>query len=104
MRLPVKTKWGNEVILAEEEWMTLSELNFNNPGVGTDRGKVDYDILYYIDEGMAEFEISGSTLQWGYGKSVRINAGTTHSITPVSTPLRVIKVSKCKSALERKLI
>lgn len=104
MRLPIKTKWGNEVILAQEEWMTLSELNFKDINKGTDYTAYPYEILYYIDEGMAEVLIAGTTLQWGYGKSIRINPNMKHQIIPISIPLRIIKVAKYKANVEKKLI
>jgi mannose-6-phosphate isomerase-like protein (cupin superfamily) len=104
MRLPIKTTWGNEIVLAEEEWMTLSELNFKNIARGTDYTSHPYEVLYYIDEGMAEVTIGGSTLQWGFGKSIRINPKVKHRITPISIPLRIIKVSHCKANIEKNLV
>jgi mannose-6-phosphate isomerase-like protein (cupin superfamily) len=104
MRLPIKTTYGSEVILAEEEWMTLSELTFNKLGKDTDFNKHPYEVLLYIDEGMAEVTIGSSTLQWGYGKSIRINPNTKYKISPISIPLRIIRVSHCKLNIEKELL
>lgn len=84
--------------------MTLSELNFNNIKKGTNYESYPYEVLYYIDEGMASVMISGTTLQWGYGKSIRINPNTKHQIAPVSIPLRIFKVAKHKASIEKRLI
>ncbi len=84
--------------------MTLSELNFKNLGKGTELTSHLFEVIFYIDEGMVEVTIGGSTLQWGYGKSIRINPRTKYKITPIEIPLRIFKVAHCKANIEKNLV
>jgi quercetin dioxygenase-like cupin family protein len=102
LRIPIKTEFGNEVILSEEDWMTLCEMNFK-PMATMDEISFNFPIIYYIEEGVAEFTIGDDTIQWGYGKSIKINPNVSHTITAMS-PLRIIKVAKCKMNIEKKLV
>ena len=72
MRLIQKHKYGNEIILAQEKWFTLSEMNFEDISLGTEYNSDNYDNAFYIDKGVAEFTIYGTTMEWGYGKTVLI--------------------------------
>ena len=93
MRLITKTKYGNEVILAQERWFTFSEMNFDIVKEGIEYSADVFDNAFYIENGIAEFTISGTTMQWGYGKTVLIKKGTKYRIIPISTPLKIFRIS-----------
>jgi quercetin dioxygenase-like cupin family protein len=70
MRKVIKTDFGNEVILVNEKWSVLSEMNFT---VGKDfTSNAKFSQVFYIVSGLFRFVIRGTTYEFGLGKSVLI--------------------------------
>ncbi len=92
MRKPKKTNFGSEIIFAQEDWFTGSFLNINTDKT-LEKQTAENDMIFYIDDGIAVFEINNSKYEFGFGKTILIKKGTTYSITAV-TPLRIIKITK----------
>ena len=92
MRKPKKTGFGSEVIFAQEDWFTGSFLNFAENKI-MEKNRALCDTIFYIDDGIALFNISDSDYEFGFGKTILIKKGTMFSITAI-TPLRIIKLTK----------
>lgn len=93
MRIPIKTKYGSETILSEEDALTFSELSFLDIKKGTEYEKKPFDQIFYIDDGIVRVMINGSTLEWGYSKTFIIKANVKYQITPKSIPVRVFRLA-----------
>ena len=93
MRIPLKTKFGNEVILSEEEEVTFSEMNWNTMTYGTEYESKPFDQIFYVDEGIVVVTINGTDFEWSYGKSFKIKAKSMCSIRSRSIPTRVFKLA-----------
>ena len=92
MRKPTKTNFGSEVVFAQEDWFTGSFMNFSENKT-MEKIRALCDIIFYIDDGIALFNINGSEYEFGFGKTVLIKRGAMFSITAV-TPLRIVKLTK----------
>lgn len=93
MRLPIKTTWGSETILSEEDKLTFSEMNFKNISKGMDYETSKFDQIFYVDEGILQVVIGGTTFEWGYSKTFMIKANIKYSIIPLSIPIRVFRLA-----------
>jgi len=92
MRKPKKTNFGSEVTFAQEDWFTGSFININTNKT-LEKETASCDIIFYIDDGIAVFNINNSEYEFGFGKTILIKKGTVYSIMAI-TPLRIIKVTK----------
>ncbi len=93
MRKILRTKFGSEVIFANEDFFAGKFLNF---GIDkeTDEQISEHDRVFYIDEGVVLFTINGSGYEFGYGKTVLISKGTKFKISSLQGPARIIEISK----------
>lgn len=92
MRKPFKTDFGSEIIFAQEDWFTGSFISIAE-GKKMEEKTAEFDIIFYIDEGMGTFTINGTAYEFGWGKTVLIRKGTKYSIE-CHSPLRVIKITQ----------
>jgi hypothetical protein len=92
MRIPIKRAWGSEVILSEEDKLTLSEINLKKSNE-TFGGKEPFDQIFYIDEGVVDAVIGNSIFEWGYSKTFSIKSNTVFDINVVSEHARLFRLA-----------
>ena len=95
MRKIVKTKWGVEVIFAQEDWFTGSilEIGFNR---GTDYKKAPMNIIYHVLQGSVQIMLNGALYEFGEGKTILVRKGTKYQIIGTKSVPRVIKIAQYK--------
>lgn len=70
MRKIIKQDWGYEVILANEPWTLVTEMDFE---IGKEMVATGhFEQLFIINKGMFRFNISGVDYEFGYGKTILI--------------------------------
>ena len=92
MRKIVKTKFGSEVLFANEDFFVGKFLNFTINS-STDEQIAEFPRVFYVDEGVVDFSINGSDYEFGYGKTVLIQKGTKFKIS-AKGPARVVEIAQ----------
>lgn len=92
MRRIIKTKFGTEVIFANEDFFVGKFLNFSiNSSTNEEIAK--YTRVFYIDEGIVCFTINGRDYEFGFGKTILIRKGTKFKIS-TKGPARIIEIAQ----------
>jgi mannose-6-phosphate isomerase-like protein (cupin superfamily) len=94
MRKPIRTDWGIEVIVAQEEWMTASFLEIGKDK-GTEYQAALYDIVFHVMDGIIMATLGNNDYEFGYGKTLLIKKGTEFKIFAIE-PARLLKVAQYK--------
>lgn len=91
MRKIFRTKFGSEVVFANEEFFVGKFLNFSI-NTSSEEEVSEFPRVFYVDEGIVDFTINGNEYEFGFGKTVLIQKGTKFKIS-AREPARLIEIS-----------
>lgn len=92
MRKLIRHRWGIEIIFSQESWITASFLEIGSKKE-TKYEHAKYNIIFYIQNGLARFTINGSDYEFGAGKTISIKSRTKFRIKAIGIT-RLIKIEQ----------
>jgi len=95
VRKIIKTKWGLEIIFAQEDWFTGSflEIGLNKK---TPYRKAPFTCVYHILNGSVRVLLNGKLYEFSEGKTLLIREGTKYQLIGIKGVPRLIKIAKVR--------